>query len=59
MSDWEILAVARPGQQAANEPWPQYAPRRHVSITRLGPYTRVILSTTEDQTPALAKPEWA
>ena len=30
--------------EAANEPWLAFAPRQGVSVTRLGEYTRVVLT---------------
>ena len=47
MQDWILLIVARPGTEAANQPWPQHAPRRKVTIERLGSYSRVILLAGE------------
>ena len=50
MHEWMLLIVARPGTEAANELLPQSAPRRRVSIERLGTYTRVVL-IAEDVAP--------
>ena len=50
------------GQPADNEPWPEYAPRGQVWITRLGAYTRVVLIADEsatDTTPPISTQRWA
>lgn len=64
MPSWKIIRVSQPGgEPAANQPWPQYPPRRQVSIERRGPYTRVILvankGSAEDATPPVPMPHWA
>jgi hypothetical protein len=41
MQKWMLLFVARPGTEAANQPWPQYA-RHRLGVQRLGTYMRVI-----------------
>lgn len=43
MHEWMLQIVARPGTSAVNELWPLSAPRRKVSLQRLGTHTRVIL----------------
>lgn len=50
MQKWMLLSVARPETEAANEPLPQHAPRRKVTIERFGTYTRVVL-VAEDAEP--------
>jgi len=45
--------------EAANEPWLAFAPRQGVSVTRLGDYTRVVLTKPHDEAPALPQPVWA
>jgi hypothetical protein len=62
VSNWKLQRVARPGQPADNEPWPEYAPRGQVWITRLGAYTRVVLlaeEPTTDVTPPISTQRWA
>jgi hypothetical protein len=59
---WECFRVARPGEPADNEPWPEYAPRGQVWITRLGAYTRVVLlaeEPTTDAPPPISSQRWA
>ncbi len=45
--------------EAANEPWLAFAPRQGVSVTRLGEYTRVVLTKPDDEAPVLPQPVWA
>ena len=40
---WMLRIATCRGRQAANDPWPPFAKRRQVEVTRHGPYTRVIL----------------
>jgi len=61
---WESFRVTRPGEPADNEPWPDYAPRGQVWITRLGAYTRVVLlaDSTDSSTasePPISTQRWA
>ena len=44
MPRWQIQNVARAGTPAANEPLAAFIPHREVAITRLGVYTRVVLT---------------
>ena len=44
MPRWEVQNVARAGTPAANEPFAAVMPQREVAITRLGVYTRVVLT---------------
>jgi len=44
MPRWEIQRVASAGTPAANEPLAAFMPHREVAITRLGVYTRVVLT---------------
>lgn len=53
MQKWMLLMVARPDSEAANQPLPQYGPRRKLTIERFGTYTRVVLAT-EDAPPVRA-----
>jgi hypothetical protein len=61
--NWKLINVKPAGEPAANEPWPAhfggYAPRRQVSITRLGAYTRVVLVAAEEEAPAISSQQWA
>ena len=54
-----IERVASPGQEAANEPWLAFPPRQAITITRLGEYTKVVLTKPEANLPALPQPAWA
>ena len=56
-----IELVASPGTDAANEPWLAFPPRQEISITRLGEYTRIVLTKFEfgAQTPPVPRPAWA
>jgi hypothetical protein len=51
--------VAVPVCEAANEAWLAFAPRHEVTVTRLGEYTRVVLTKGADRAPALPQPVWA
>jgi len=44
MPRWEIRVVGIIRRAAANEPLAAFLPRREVLITRLGAYTRVVLT---------------
>ena len=44
MPRWKIQKVASAGTPAANEPLAAFVPHREVAITRLGVYTRVVLT---------------
>ena len=61
VQNWEPFRVNRPGEPAANEAWPEYAPRRQVWITRLGSYTRVIMlaESQAQSAPAISSQSWA
>ena len=61
VQNWEPFRVTRPGEPAANEAWPEYAPRGQVWITRLGSYTRVILlaEAQAEAAPAISAQSWA
>ena len=54
-----IELVATPGADAANEPWLAFAPRQEVTITRLGEYTKVVLTKSGAEMPAMPQPAWA
>jgi hypothetical protein len=58
--NWQLQRVARPGEQADNEPWPVYSPRGQVWITRLGSHTRVVLVADDAAPPAdISSQRWA
>jgi hypothetical protein len=61
MHNWQLIRVARPGEQAANEALPEQGSPRQVWITRLGAYTRVILiaETGAEAAPPISKQSWA
>lgn len=44
MLGWQLRWVRVPPQAAANEPWPVFTRKREVTVTRSGPYTRVVLT---------------
>jgi len=44
MPRWGIREVASTGRAAANEPLAAFLPRREILVTRLGAYTRVVLT---------------
>ena len=54
---FELIAVRV--SEAANERWLAFAPRQGVSVTRLGDYTRVVLTKPDDEAPMLPQPVWA
>jgi len=54
-----IELVASPGTDAANEPWLAFPPRQEVTITRLGDYTKVVLTKSGAELPAMPQPAWA
>jgi len=45
--------------EAANESWLAFAPRQEVTITRLGEYTKVVLTKSADASPAVPQQVWA
>ena len=51
MPRWEIQNVASAGTRAANEPFAAFMPHREVAITRLGVYTRVVLTRRSPPAP--------
>ena len=61
MFAWAIEVVGLQGAAAANEPWLAFPPRQEISITRLGEYTRIVLTKFEfgAQTPPVPRPAWA
>jgi hypothetical protein len=45
--------------EAANEPWLAFAPRHGVTVTRIGEYTRVVLTKSAERAPVVPQPVWA
>jgi hypothetical protein len=58
MRVWQIEIVEL-SAEAANESWLAFPPRQEVTITRLGEYTRVVLTKFGPQTPPVPQPVWA
>ena len=56
MPCFELVPVRVRG--AANDPWLALGARQEVTITRIGEYTRVVL-TKPDETPPIPQPAWA
>ena len=46
-------------REAANEPWLAFAPRQEISVTQVGEYTRVVLTKSTNDVPAVPRPAWA
>ena len=60
MFTWAIEVVGLQGAAAANEPWLAFPPRQEITITRLGEYTRIVLTKSElAELPRVARPAWA
>ncbi len=55
---WQIEIVAQ-GAEAANESWLAFPQRQEVTITRLGEYTRVVLTKCGAELPTAPQPVWA
>jgi hypothetical protein len=56
---WSIGVVASPAAEAANEPWLAFPPRQEITITRLGEYTKIVLTKFGAETPPVPQPVWA
>jgi hypothetical protein len=56
--NWQSFQVTRPGEPAANQAWPEHAPRHQVWITR-GTYTRVILLADSEEAQSVPSQQWA
>lgn len=54
---FELVPVRVRG--AANDPWLALGARQEVTVTRIGEYTRVVLTKPDSDTPAVAQPAWA
>ena len=48
---WSIEEAGLQGAAAANDPWLAFPPRHEVTITRLGEYTRIVLTKPEQDLP--------
>jgi len=59
MFAWAIEVVGLQGAAAANEPWLAFPPRQEITITRLGEYTRIVLTKFGEQTVPVPRPAWA
>ena len=46
-------------REAANEAWLAYAPKHDVTVTQVGEYTRVVLTKSINDVPAVPRPVWA
>ena len=44
---------------AANESWIAFPPKHEVSVTQVGEYTRVVLTKSVNDVPAVPRPAWA
>jgi hypothetical protein len=55
---WSIEQVRAQGAAAANEPWLAFPLRRQVTITRLGEYTKIVLTKLDDA-PRVWQTAWA
>ena len=59
MFAWAIEVVGLQGAAAANEPWLAFPPRQEITITRLGEYTRIVLTKFGGETPPVPHTAWA
>ena len=59
MFAWAIEVVGLQGAAAANEPWLAFPPRQEITITRLGEYTRIVLTKCGAEMPLAPRPAWA
>ena len=44
---------------AANEAWLAFPPKHEVTVTQVGEYTRVVLTKSTNDVPAVPRPAWA
>ena len=59
MRRWTTTIVAPPLTVAANQSLGVFPRRRHLSITRTGAYTRIVLTRRDDMLRLPAAPRWA
>ncbi|MBV9360380.1 MAG: hypothetical protein JO292_03220 [Betaproteobacteria bacterium] len=45
--------------EAANEAWLAFPPKHEISVSQVGEYTRVVLTKSTNDVPALPRPAWA
>ena len=45
--------------EAANEAWLAFAPKHGITVTRVGEYTRVVLTKSTHDVLPLPRPAWA
>ena len=59
MQHWTTTIVAPPLTVAANQSFGVFPRRRELSITRVGSYTRIVLTRREEAHALPAAPRWA
>ena len=59
MFAWAIEVAGLQGAQAANESWLAFPPRQEITITRLGEYTKIVLTKCGAEIPPVPRPAWA
>ena len=45
--------------EAANEAWLAFPPKHDVTVTKVGEYTRVVLTKSQNDVPVVPRPAWA
>ena len=45
--------------EAANEAWLAFPPKHEITVSRVGEYTRVVLTKSTNDVPVVARPAWA
>jgi len=45
--------------EAANEAWLAFPPKHDITVTQVGEYTRVVLTKSTNDVPAVPRPAWA
>ena len=45
--------------EAANEAWLAFPPKHDITVTQVGEYTRVVLTKSVNDVPAVPRPAWA
>ena len=45
--------------EAANEAWLAFPPKHEITVSQVGEYTRVVLTKSTNDVPALPRPAWA
>ena len=54
-----LKLVPVPVREAANESWLAFTPKHEVTVTQVGEYTRVVLTKSVNDVPAVPRPAWA